>query len=110
MLLIAFFGPFLSAASALPVALTEGLNPALWTLARYVMVQQLEGNVLQPLIQKRAVAIPPALLVLSLVVMSQLFGFLGLLVATTLTAVLVVLVKRLYVEGVLDDDLAEEKG
>ncbi len=68
----------------------------------FLVVQQLEGNVIQPLVQRRAVQIPPAILVLALIVMGKLFGFLGVLVATPLAAVILLLVRHLYVRGVLN--------
>jgi predicted PurR-regulated permease PerM len=69
-----------------------------WVLILYVVVQQLEGNLFQPLIQERAVSMPPAVLVLSLVAFGALFGFPGLIVATPVMAVVIVLVKELYVK------------
>lgn len=104
---IPFFGPTFSAVPAILLGLTQGLLPALWVTLLYVVVQQLEGNVVQPLVQRRAVSIPPVLLILSLIAMNQLFGFLGLLLATPFVAVLLVWVKRLYVEGALRDQLPE---
>lgn len=104
---IPFFGPVFSAVPAILLGLTQGLFPALWVTLLYVVVQQLEGNLVQPLVQRRAVSIPPVLLILSLIAMNQLFGFLGLLLATPLVAVLLVWVRRLYVEGALHDQLPE---
>lgn len=95
---IPFLGPVLGVLPALLIAFTgEGSSQAVWVLVVYVVVQQLEGNVFQPLIQKRAVSIPPAVLLLVLLTFGTLFGLLGLLVATPVTAVLIVLVKELYV-------------
>ena len=96
---IPFLGPILGALPALLIAFTGdgGTAQVLWVLVVYVIVQQLEGNLFQPLIQKEAVAIPPAVLLLALVAFGTLFGFLGLLVATPITAVLIVLIKELYV-------------
>ena len=96
---IPFLGPVLAAVPGLLVALTSGgVSTAAWALVVYVVVQQLEGNVFQPLIQQEAVAIPPAALVLALVASGALFGLLGLLVATPLLALAIVLVKELYVK------------
>ena len=96
---IPLFGPIFAAAPALLLATSGGLSQMLWVGVAYVVIQQLEGNVLQPLVQERTVSIPPALLLLSLVVMGQLFGLLGLLVATPLTAVLLVVVGHITQQG-----------
>ena len=96
---IPFLGPVLAAVPAVLLALSSGgLSTVLWALVVYIVVQQLEGNLFQPLIQERAVSIPPALLVLSLVAFGTLFGLLGLLVATPLLAIIIVLVRELYVK------------
>jgi predicted PurR-regulated permease PerM len=54
------------------------------------------------MIQQSAVNIPPALLLVFLFAMGQLFGMSGLLVGTPLLAVLLVLVRRVYVERILE--------
>ena len=96
---IPFIGPVLAAAPALLLALAGGgISQVVWVLILYVVVQQLEGNLFQPLIQERAVSMPPAVLVLSLVAFGTLFGFPGLIVATPVMAVVIVLVKELYVK------------
>jgi len=99
--IIPFFGPLLAAIPAILIGFTNGVWTGVWAAVVFLVVQQLEGNVIQPLVQRRAVQIPPALLVLSLIVMGNLFGFLGVLVATPLAAVILLLVKHLYVRGVL---------
>jgi predicted PurR-regulated permease PerM len=99
---VPYLGPILSAVPALLLALAAGPTVALWTLGLLVGVQQIENNVLQPLVQKSAVDIPPALLIIVLFGMGLLFGVPGLLVATPLLAVLIVAVRRIYVERILE--------
>jgi len=48
------------------------------------------------------VELPPAVTLISLVALGTLFGFLGMLLATPLAAAFLVLVRRDYVEGVLE--------
>ena len=57
-----------------------------------------------PLIQKRTVELAPVLTILSQTVLGSLFGPLGLVLATPLTAAGVELVKKVWVEEVLDDE------
>jgi predicted PurR-regulated permease PerM len=63
-----------------------------------VVIQQLESNVLTPVVMRGTVRLPPALTVLFQTLMAVIFGFLGLLLAVPILAVVVVLVKTLYVE------------
>ena len=69
-------------------------------------VQSLEGYLVAPLIQKRTVELPPVLTIMSQTVLGTLFGPLGLILATPLTAASMVLVRKLYVEDVLGDHIA----
>lgn len=99
---IPYLGPILSAVPALLLAITAGPTVALWTLGLVVGVQQVENNILQPIVQKSAVDIPPTLLIVALFAMGLIFGVAGLLVATPLLAVLMVIVRRVYVQRILE--------
>ena len=61
----------------------------------------LEGNLLEPMVQQRAVDLPPALLLFAVVAGGLVFGVVGIFFAAPLTVVLYVLVKRLYVQEAL---------
>lgn len=99
---VPFIGPILAAIPAVLLALATDPTMALSVILLYLAIQQIEGNILTPLIQKRAVDLPPALLLFSLVALGLLFGALGVILAEPLTVVLYVLVKRLYVIEILD--------
>jgi predicted PurR-regulated permease PerM len=96
-------GPIASAIPALLLAVLMGPTRVLWVALLYLAVQFLESYILSPLIQQRAVSIPPALLISAQVFLPILFGLPGLLLATPLTVLLLVLVRRLYVENVLEN-------
>ena len=98
------FGPILAAVPALLMALSEGGTTALWTLLLFIVIQQLEGNVIQPLIQRRAVDLPPVLLLFSILVFGILFGALGVILAAPLAVLAFVFVKELYMRGVLGEE------
>lgn len=103
---IPYIGPILAAIPAVLVALTQSPVDAAYTVLLFVVIQQVEGNILMPLIQKRATDLPPVLTILSVVGFGVLFGLLGVLFATPLLVVLVVVVRMLYVEDVLGDHTA----
>jgi predicted PurR-regulated permease PerM len=97
---LAEFVPIVGAiVSAIPGLLLAGARDqqtVLWTLAFYVAAHQFEGHVLIPLIQRRVVSVPPALTLFSVVAFGFLFGALGVILATPLAVVVMVLVRRLY--------------
>lgn len=99
-------GPFIAFIPALLVALTQGTTPALYVIGLYIVVQQLEGNVIMPLVQRKAVDLPPALTLFAVFIAAAAFGFPGLLVATPLAAVGLVLVKMLYLGDTLNEPVS----
>lgn len=98
---IPMVGPVIAGVPAVLLAFTVSPMTALWTLGLFLVIQQLQGNFLQPLIQKHAVDVPPAVLLFAVFAFGILFGFLGVLLAAPLTVVVFVAVRRLYVETVL---------
>ncbi len=99
---IPYLGPILGAVPAILLAFTQSPATALWVTALFLVVQQIEGNVVQPMMQESAVKIPPALLLVVLFGMGELFGLTGLIVATPVLAVTIVAVRRIYVERILE--------
>jgi len=99
---IPFVGPIVAAIPALLVAFTEGGMTPLYVALLYLGVQQIEGYLLMPMVQKWAVSLPPALTILGVVVSGLLFGVLGVLFATPLIVVVMVLVQRLYVDTAIE--------
>jgi predicted PurR-regulated permease PerM len=69
----------------------------------HLVIQTLEGYVLAPLIQRRAVDLSPVLTLAAVMLFGALFGALGVALATPLVAILRVAVVRLYVEDRLGD-------
>lgn len=98
---IPFFGPILAAVPAILLALLESPMQAALVAGLFLVIQQLEGNLLTPIIQQHAVELPAALLLFSLLAFALLFGLIGVLLAEPLTVALFVLVKRLYVREAL---------
>lgn len=101
---VPYAGPIIAAIPGLLIALLAGPQTALWTLFLYVAIQQIEGTLVMPIIQKRAVSLPPALTVFGIVAAGLLFGTVGLIFAAPLLVVAYVMVKKLYVQEALGTD------
>lgn len=97
------FGPVIAAVPAVLLGLIEGPRTALYVALLYVGVQAAESYLLDPLLDKKIVAIPPGLTLTTQIALGMLVGPIGLAVATPLAAAGVVLVRMLYVEDVLGD-------
>src|SRR5207248_11487810 len=88
--LVPYVGPWLSAIPAALIALLLGPWHLLMTLALYLLLHLIEGYLLVPLVQRRAVMLPPALTLLMQVLLGDLLGLMGLFVAAPLTVAVVV--------------------
>lgn len=88
---IPIVGAFTAGALAVIIALvTNGFTNALLVLGLIILVQQLEGNVLQPFLQGRAMQMHAAIVLLSVTIGSTLFGILGAFLAVPVAAVVAV--------------------
>lgn len=102
--LIPVVGGLIAAVPALLIAVGEGESTVLWVLVLYVLVQQVEGNFITPLINRNTVELPPALTLFALVAAGVLFGPLGLFLGAPLAVVIFVAVKLLYLRDFLGEE------
>jgi len=100
---VPLIGPVLSVVPAALIALLDSPVKAIYVVLVYVGVQALEGNLITPLIQKQAVSLPPAVLLVAQLLLAVMFGWVGVLLCTPLLVAIIVLVQMLYVEDVLGD-------
>jgi predicted PurR-regulated permease PerM len=103
------FGPIIGAIPAIALGFVDSPQKALAVLIAFIVIQQLEGNVLIPLLLQRAVEVPPALSLIGIASLGMVLGVLGVVIAEPIVAVSLVAVKMLYVEPVMGDKLAEDK-
>lgn len=97
------FGPIAGAVPAVLVALPLGWPMVLGVIALNTIVQVLETNLITPQIQHHMVLLPPALIIFAQILLGVLFGLLGVMLATPLAAMILVLVKMVYVRDILGD-------
>ena len=103
---IPYVGPILSAVPAVAMGLLDGPEKVVYVVITYIAIQQLEGLVLQPLLMKEGLELPPVMTILGQALLSLVFGFLGLLLAVPLMASVMVPVKLLYVRDVVGDEVS----
>lgn len=97
------FGPLIAAVPAVLIALTISPQTALYVGLLYIAIQSIDGYVFTPLVNRRSVELPPVLTIFAQVLLGVLVGGMGIVLAGPLTAMLVVVVRRFYVEGTLGD-------
>lgn len=94
-------GPWLAGIPAVLIGLTVSTQTALIVAGVYFGIQLLESFVITPLILKKAIELPPALLLFFQVLIGILAGALGLLLAAPLLAVIMVLTRELWIKDVI---------
>ncbi len=118
--LIPVFGPILSAVPAVALAFVHGINPpgnishifsadpgiqaALVVAGVYFLIQQFESHLIYPLVVRKVVGIPPVLVILALVIGAKMAGFLGIILAIPVTAVLMEFLNDVAREKKIFDD------
>jgi predicted PurR-regulated permease PerM len=100
---IPFIGPLIAAVPVIAVGFAAGMQTGWIVLAGYLLIQNIEGSVIGPMIQQRAVNLAPALLIAVQVLLSLVFGAMGLILAAPLTIVAMVAVQKLWVEHTLGE-------
>ncbi len=101
---VPFVGPIFGAIPAVLLSFTAEGNAVVWTILAFVIIQQIEGNIIMPIAEKHMVAIPPALALFAILAGGVLFGTLGLIFGFPLAVVVYVLVKKLYVRETLGEE------
>ena len=76
--------------------ITGGLSLAIKVVIFVLVVQQIEGNVVAPKLQGEAVDVHPIAIMFSLLVCSELWGPVGMLISTPVAAVVKVFIREVY--------------
>jgi predicted PurR-regulated permease PerM len=86
--IIPFVGPVLGFTGPVLIALSMPFPTVLWVLAAWATVQFTESNIITPSVMAKAVSLPPALTLIAIFAMAELFGFIGVLLAAPTLAVM----------------------
>lgn len=92
------FGPLIALVPAVLIAFSEGTTTALIVIGMYTGIQIIQSAVEQPVIQKKMINIPPAMVIIGQVAMGILGGFWGVLLAAPIVGILMIVVKKLWVK------------
>lgn len=98
MTVIPNYGSIVSAVPPVLAALSQSPTRALLVLIVYVIVNQIEGNLILPLIMARTVDMHPAVVAVGLLAVAALFGLIGVFIAIPLLSLAMILVQALWIE------------
>jgi predicted PurR-regulated permease PerM len=110
LVVVPYFGAIAGAIPPVLFALTDSPGKAVVTLVVYILVQQLESNVTIPMIMANRTRMHPAMIAIGVVVVGQLFGFIGLFVAVPILSLLVIGVEEFWVKPIEDAEVERRRG
>ncbi|HEU0025297.1 MAG TPA: AI-2E family transporter [Thermoleophilaceae bacterium] len=108
LVVVPYFGAIAGAIPPVLFALTDSPGKALLVLGAYIVVQQLESNVTIPVIMSQRVRMHPAMIAIGVVVVGQLFGFVGLFVAVPILSLITIFVQEFWVKEI--EEIDNERG
>jgi predicted PurR-regulated permease PerM len=97
-------GPWVGGAVAVALTFLDDPSKALWVILAVLAIQQLESNVITPLVMASAAKIHPFVTLFALLLFGSLFGFLGILLSIPLVLLFWTMVEVLWVERAIDTD------
>jgi predicted PurR-regulated permease PerM len=100
LVVVPYFGAIAGAIPPVLFALTDSPGKAIIVLIAYLLVQQLESNVTIPIIMAQRVRLHPAVIAIGVVVVGQLFGFIGLFVAVPILSLIIITVEEFWVKPI----------
>jgi predicted PurR-regulated permease PerM len=99
--LVPYIGPILASIPAILLGWSQSTTAAVEVIVLYLGIHVVEGYILFPWIMRRAIKLPPAITICGIVIFGMLGGLLGAILATPLTLVLMILIKKLYIESLV---------
>ncbi len=93
------FGPLLALIPAVMVALMQSPLTAALVVGLYILIQFIESNFITPIVQQKLLNLPPALIIIAQLIIGTLTGGWGLVLATPITVIVIVLVQELYLKN-----------
>lgn len=92
------FGPLIALLPAVLVSMMQGSGTVFWVVGLYLVVQAAESNFITPMVQHKLIRIPPAIIIIAQLLMAPLTGGWGLILATPLMVIVLVIVQQLYIK------------
>lgn len=103
-------GPILSITPPILLALAQDPILAIWVIALYAGLQFLEGNIITPIVLRKVIDMPPAILLSVQLLLAAFVGFWGLVLAAPLTAVGTVLMEEIHLKRMDRDSRDDAAG
>ncbi len=94
--IVPFVGPLLSAVPAILIGFSDSLTKVFLIIILYIVIQQLENNLIVPKVMQKAVGLNPIIVIVSVLIGAKLFGIIGALIAVPIAAVIDVYLDNVF--------------
>lgn len=101
---VPIIGPFVGGGTAVITAFLQDSDKALYTAVAVVVIQQLESNLITPLVMAKVADVHPFVTLFAIMLFGTVFGFLGILLSVPIVLVVWTVVQVLWVERAIDTD------
>ena len=85
---VPILGPFVAGFLIVIIVALTSWGKAVFVLIVFILIQQIEGNILSPILARKFLGLPPVLVLVSLVIGGKLLGILGAILAVPLAGVI----------------------
>lgn len=100
--LVPILGPIVAAVPPTLIALAEDPILALWVVIAYIIIQQLESNLIIPLVMGGQLKQHPLSIIFSVLVMGGIFGLIGIFLALPTAAAVKTIINKFYIEPLIE--------
>jgi predicted PurR-regulated permease PerM len=94
--IIPILGPIVSGILIFLISFLESLKKAIFSLLAFILIQQIEGSILAPILTKKFVGLSPFLTLVSLLIGGKILGFWGAIFSIPLAAMVVEIAKEIF--------------
>jgi predicted PurR-regulated permease PerM len=100
--LIPYLGPWISGTVAVIATIATTGDPVkvLWVIVVFLIIQEVEGNVIEPLVMNRAVKLDPWLVLVAVLVGGELLGIIGIILSVPVAALIQVVTQKVVAPAV----------
>lgn len=91
---IPIVGPFVTGVLIFTVVSIENISKAIFLIIIFILIQQIENNIITPLLSKKFVGISPVLVLISFAIGGTIWGFLGAILAVPFAGILFEFIKK----------------
>jgi predicted PurR-regulated permease PerM len=97
------FGQLIAVIAAIVVGIVQAPENLGWIIVVIYGISFIQSQIFSPILFAESINLPPVMVLLGQIVAGALFGFIGILLAVPLTAIVMILVQEIYIKDLLGD-------